>query len=185
MVVGGGLGCGASPSPARHTWDMSVPTVHDYQVTLHWTGNRGSGTSDYRAYGRDHEVTGQGKQPILGSSDPAYRGDRARWNPEELLVSAVAQCHMLWYLHLAAEAGVVVTDYIDAPTGILEGTTDGVGQFREVILVPTVTVASVDMVASAEALHAKVGEKCAIARSVAFPVRHRPVTLVAAAGPPD
>jgi organic hydroperoxide reductase OsmC/OhrA len=164
---------------------MSVPTVHEYQVTLHWTGNRGSGTSDYRAYGRDHEVTGQGKQPILGSSDPAYRGDPARWNPEELLVSAVAQCHMLWYLHLAAEAGVVVTDYVDVPRGILDGTTDGVGQFRDVILEPTVTVTSGDMVARAQALHAAVGEKCAIARSVAFPVRHHPTTLVAGAGPAD
>jgi organic hydroperoxide reductase OsmC/OhrA len=160
---------------------MSVPTVHEYEVTLQWTGNRGSGTSDYRAYGRDHEVTGEGKQPILGSSDPAYRGDRARWNPEELLVSAVAQCHMLWYLHLAAEAGVVVTDYVDAPRGILEGTTDGVGQFREVVLAPTVTVTSADMLASAEALHAEVGAKCAIARSVAFPVRHVPVIQVARA----
>jgi organic hydroperoxide reductase OsmC/OhrA len=154
-----------------------VPTVHEYQVTLTWTGNRGTGTSDYRAYGRDHDVTADGKQAIHGSSDPAYRGDPTRWNPEEMLVSAVAQCHVLWYLHLAAEAGVVVLDYADAPVGVLEGTTDGVGQFREVVLHPTVTVADAEMVARAEALHGEVGAKCAIARSVAFPIRHEPVVL--------
>jgi organic hydroperoxide reductase OsmC/OhrA len=159
---------------ARHTGPMPAPRVHDYQVTVRWTGNRGTGTSDYRAYGRDHQVEAEGKEPILGSSDPEYRGDPARWNPEELLVSAVAQCHALWYLHLAAEAGVVVTDYVDAPIGTVDGTTDGAGQFREVVLYPTVTVAAPEMVAKARALHDEVGQKCTIARSVAFPVRHEP-----------
>ena len=45
---------------------------------------------------------------IAGSADPAFRGDRTRYNPEDLLVASLAACHMLWYLHLAADAGVVV-----------------------------------------------------------------------------
>jgi organic hydroperoxide reductase OsmC/OhrA len=157
---------------------MPVATVHDYQVTVRWTGDRGTGTSDYRAYGRDHEVSSRGKVSIPASSDPAYRGDPQRWNPEELLVAAVAQCHMLWYLHLAAEGGVVVTDYVDVPVGTLDGTSDGVGQFRHVTLHPTVVVAHPDMVEPAMALHGAVGEKCAIARSVSFPVLHEPIVRV-------
>jgi organic hydroperoxide reductase OsmC/OhrA len=158
---------------------MAVPVTHRYRVTVRWTGNRGSGTSDYRAYARDHDIEGPGRAAIPGSSDPAYRGDPARWNPEELLVAALSQCHMLWYLHLAAEAGVVVTDYVDTPVGTLEGASDGVGQFAEVVLHPVVTVAQPAMGEAALALHADVGAKCAIARSVAFPVRHRPAVVVA------
>lgn len=154
---------------------MPVRVVHEYTATIRWTGNRGGGTSGYRDYDRDHEVEAPAKRPIAGSSDPAYRGDPARWNPEELLVSAVAQCHLLWYLHLAADAGIVVTAYVDHPLGTLEGTSDGVGQIREVLLRPEVTVAEAPMIGPALALHEGVGERCAIARSVRFPVRHRAV----------
>ncbi len=166
---------------------MAVPTTHRYQVTVRWTGDRGTGTSDYRAYARDHEVEGPpggpgpGKQAIRGSSDPAYRGDPARWNPEELLVAALAQCHLLWYLHLAAEAGVVVSGYVDTPVGTLEGSSDGVGEFTEVVLHPAVTVADAGTAERAMQLHGDVPARCAIARSVAFPVRHRPTVMVAAA----
>jgi organic hydroperoxide reductase OsmC/OhrA len=150
---------------------------HRYTADVEWTGNRGTGTSDYRAYGRDHVVTAPDKPAIGGSSDPAFRGDRNRWNPEELLVAALAQCHMLWYLHLAAEAGIAVLEYRDAAEGVMVEDADGGGRFARVVLRPRVTVA-----ADAEralALHHKAHDKCFIANSVNFPVSCEPVCAVA------
>ena len=141
---------------------------HRYSVEIVWTGNLGTGTSDYQAYSRDHTVAAQGRPGIAGSADPQYRGDPQRWNPEQLLVAAVSQCHMLWYLHLCAEAGVVVTDYRDLPLGVMSG-----DRFRGIELHPQVTVADPSMVAEAEQLHHPAREKCFIANSVNFPVTHR------------
>jgi organic hydroperoxide reductase OsmC/OhrA len=152
-----------------------MAVTHRYEVTVRWTGDSGQGTSDYRGYGRDHDVQGEGKQAILGSSDPAFRGDATRWSPEELLVAALAQCHMLWYLHLCATGGVVVTDYADTPVGTMTmDAAGGGGQFTEVVLRPAVTVAEESMADKARALHDEIGALCFIARSVSFPVRHEP-----------
>jgi organic hydroperoxide reductase OsmC/OhrA len=148
--------------------------THRYELTVAWTGNRGAGTADYRAYARTHEVTADGKAAIAGSSDPVFRGDRDRWNPEELLVAALSQCHMLAYLHLCAVNGVVVTAYTDRPTGTMAETADGGGHFVEVVLQPEVTVAEPDQIERAQALHKEAHEKCFIASSVNFPVRHEP-----------
>jgi organic hydroperoxide reductase OsmC/OhrA len=153
-----------------------VSRTHSYEVSVTWTGNRGTGTSGYRAYDRDHEVTAAGPPPIAASSDPAFRGDRGRWNPELELTAALAQCHMLWYLHLAASAGVVVTAYADDAHGTMAETEDGGGHFTEVVLRPRVTVASADMIEVAVSLHREAHAKCFIANSVNFPVRHEPVT---------
>jgi organic hydroperoxide reductase OsmC/OhrA len=156
--------------------------THNYDVSVTWTGNRGSGTSGYRDYGREHEVTiaGAGEngtdrpEPIAGSSDSAFRGDPTRWNPEQLLTAALAQCHMLAYLHCCATAGIVVTGYTDEAHGTMTETTDGGGHFVEVVLHPQVTVSSQDMVEKAAALHQDAHEKCFIASSVNFPVRNEP-----------
>jgi organic hydroperoxide reductase OsmC/OhrA len=147
---------------------------HRYTVTVEWTGNRGTGTSGYRDFGREHIVTAAGKPEIPGSSDPAFRGDPSRWNPEELLVVSLSQCHMLWYLHLAATAGIVVTEYRDAPSGIMVETPDGSGRFSSVVLKPQITVARGADLAKAEALHHTAHEKCFIANSVNFPVTCEP-----------
>ncbi len=151
-----------------------MAVTHRYEVTVRWTGDAGSGTSDYRGYRRDHEVHGDGKPAILGSSDPAFRGDATRWNPEELLVAALAQCHMLWYLHLCAAGGVVVTDYTDTPVGTMAMDATGGGQFTDVVLRPAVTVADPSMAEKALALHDQIGALCFVARSVSFAVRHEP-----------
>jgi organic hydroperoxide reductase OsmC/OhrA len=151
-----------------------VSRTHGYDVSVTWTGNRGTGTSDYRAYGRDHDVTSGGLPPIAASSDPAFRGDPGRWNPELELTAALAQCHMLWYLHLCATAGVVVTAYADQAHGAMAETADGGGHFTEVVLRPRVTVASADMIETAARLHQAAHAKCFIAKSVNFPVRHEP-----------
>src|SRR3954471_10525338 len=127
--------------------------THDYTAEIRWTGNRGSGTSGYRAHARAHDVRADDKPMIAGSSDPAFRGDRARWNPEELLVVGLAQCHMLWFLHLAGVAGVVVTAQIDRPAGTMFERDDGAGQFTRVVLRPEVTVADASMRDRSQELH--------------------------------
>jgi organic hydroperoxide reductase OsmC/OhrA len=153
---------------------MPVSRRHTYDCVVTWTGNRGSGTGSYRGYDRAHDVAGDARATILGSADPAFRGEEARWNPEQLLVAALSQCHMLWYLHLAAEAGVVVTGYVDRAAGTMVEESDGSGQFAEVVLRPEVIVSQPAMVELARKLHDRASVKCFIARSVNFPVRYEP-----------
>ncbi len=152
--------------------------THQYQVSVRWTGNTGTGTSNYRSYGRKHEIfTGTDKPAIPGSADPAFRGDAAGWNPEELLVASLSACHQLWYLHLCAEAGVVVVDYVDTAEGLMDEDADGSGRFRRVVLRPRVTIAPGSDAARAHALHEAAHAKCFIFRSVNFPVDHEPQIL--------
>lgn len=153
--------------------------THRFACTLQWTGNRGRGTADYEAYGRDHVITALGKPPLLGSSAPAFRGDADRYNPEDLLVAALSSCHMLWYLHLAAEAGVVVSAYTDTPEGIMSIERDGGGQFASVTLHPRVAITLLSDPSKALAAHRHAHEKCFIARSVNFPVNIEPMVEVA------
>jgi organic hydroperoxide reductase OsmC/OhrA len=143
---------------------------HSYSITTTWKGNTGSGTSGYRNYERSFEMAVPGKPLVLGSSDPAFRGDRARWNPEELLVASLSSCHQLWYLHLCADAGVVVLAYVDDAVGLMEESSDGGGQFVSVTLKPKVLIATGCDVKKAQSLHEAAHEKCFIARSVHFPV---------------
>jgi organic hydroperoxide reductase OsmC/OhrA len=150
---------------------------HHYLVKLVWTGNRGTGTSDYKAYGRDHQILVRGKPVLNASADAAFRGDPRSHNPEDLLVAALASCHMLWYLHLAANAGIVVTGYRDEAEGDMDGDGGG-GHFTEVVLRPTVTIQAGDP-ETALALHAEANRRCFIANSVNFPVRHRPAIIQA------
>ena len=154
--------------------------THRYAVTVTWTGNTGTGTSSYRAYTRDHEISSaQPKPPIPGSSDPLYRGDKTRWNPEEMLIAAVSACHQLWYLHLCAVADIIVTAYVDHPEGVLDEEADGSGRFRRIVLRPEITLAPGCDAAKALALHHDAHAKCAIANSVNFPVEHEPRITVA------
>ena len=148
--------------------------THHYALSVTWTGNLGKGTADYRAYTRNHLITGMGKPDLLGSSDPHFRGDATRYNPEELLVAALSSCHMLAYLHLCAINGVVVTNYQDHPTGTMTENPDGSGQLTEVTLRPEVTVTDAAMNGKCLALHDDAEKLCFIARSVNFPVRHLP-----------
>jgi len=144
--------------------------THRYSVAVSWTGNRGTGTSGYRDYARDHEIAAAGKPPIAGSSDPAFRGDPARWNPEELLVASVSTCHQLWYLHLASAAGILVVAYEDRPVGTMAEDADGSGRFTGVLLQPTVTIAPGGDAARAAALHHEAHALCFVANSVNFAI---------------
>lgn len=147
---------------------------HHYSAKIIWTGNLGDGTKDYKAYERSHVIRISGKPDLPGSADPQYRGDKTKHNPEDMLVSALAACHMLYYLHLCAVSGVVVTKYEDDSVGVMEGTNAGGGAFTGVTLHPMVWVTEEEMVVKAEALHKKANELCFIANSVNFPVRHQP-----------
>ncbi|MHC6593672.1 OsmC family protein [Arthrobacter sp. C152] len=152
---------------------------HRYALTVQWTGNLGAGTSSYRGYSRDHDVAIAGLPVLKGSADPTFHGDRERYNPEQLLLAALAQCHMLSYLHVAVKHGVVVTDYRDEATGLMRLNRDGSGQFERVVLNPHVTVADAAQADLAAALHHEANQVCFIARSVNFPVEHQPVTVAA------
>lgn len=155
-------------------------TEHQYTVTVQWTGNRGSGTSGYRDYGRDHTIEAAGKAAIAGSSDPAFRGDRDRWNPEELLVASASACHKLWYLHLCADAGIAVLAYVDEAQGTMIDSADE-GRLKEIVLRPRVSIRAGDNRSLAEQLHHAAHEKCYIANSVNFPIRCEPTIDVASA----
>jgi organic hydroperoxide reductase OsmC/OhrA len=157
------------------------PRDHHYEVHLLWTGNSGTGTRTYAGYGRAHELRAPGKPPIAGSSDPSFRGESSRWSPEELLVASLAACHQLWYLHLCADAGVVVMAYEDRALGMMREHADGSGEFERVILRPLVTIAPAADVSRAYALHEQAHARCFIARSVRFPVSHEPTVQVSPA----
>lgn len=151
---------------------------HHYSTSLKWTGNLGTGTSAYNAYSRNHEVSVAGKYgPILGSSDPHFRGDKTRYNPEELLVAALSQCHLLSYLHLCAINNIVVTEYTDEAWGTMVTARDGSGKMTDVLLRPVVTVTAESDAALALELHHEAHRLCFIANSVAFPVRHEPQVI--------
>lgn len=145
---------------------------HHYEIDVAWTGNTGTGTSSLRDYSRAHEVTAPGAPVIEGSSDPAFRGDPSRWNPEQLFLASVSQCHMLWYLGLAASSGVVVTGYRDRPSGVMVEEPNGAGQFEGIVLRPTVTITSDSDRELAVSLHDRVGDYCFIARSINTPISH-------------
>jgi organic hydroperoxide reductase OsmC/OhrA len=153
-----------------------TPREHSYSTVVKWTGNTGTGTSSYRAYSRQHEVSapGQPKPPIPGSSDPGFRGDATHWHPEELLVASISACHQLWYLHLCADAGLVITSYVDRAEGVMVEDADGGGRFRRVVLRPVVTFAPGADLDRARELHHEAHRLCFIANSVNFPVEHEP-----------
>jgi organic hydroperoxide reductase OsmC/OhrA len=150
---------------------------HHYSLAVQWTGNLGEGTSSYRGYSRSHDIVIPGLPVLKGSADPTFHGDRERYNPEQLLLAALAQCHMLSFLHVAVRHGVVVTDYQDDATGVMRLNRDGSGQFESVTLNPRVIVVDPSHVALSEQLHREANQVCFIARSVNFPVLHSPVTV--------
>ena len=152
---------------------------HNYTIKLEWTGNKGSGTFDFRSYSRRHVISHDGKSAdILGSSDPSFRGDEARYNPEELFLSSLSACHMLWYLHLCSVNDVIVLQYIDHPKGIMKENADGSGRFEEVVLHPEVVVSQEVMVPKANELHQEANKMCFIANSCNFEIKHKPKAMV-------
>lgn len=149
-----------------------MPKEHLYSTTVTWTGNKGSGTMDYRSYDRDYLISVNGKADISGSSDSAFLGDKSKHNPEDLLLASISSCHMLWYLHLCSKNEIVVIDYKDKAVGTMEESADGGGKFKEVTLNPNVLIADKSHLELAESLHTEANKMCFIANSLNFPVKH-------------
>ncbi len=145
---------------------------HNYQATIEWIGNLGEGTSGYKSYSRSHIIKVNGKANIEASSDPSFRGDLGKHNPEELFLASLSSCHMLWFLHLCYVEGVIVVEYKDEATGIMIEEKDGRGKFTEVTLNPIVTITEERMAVKLDSIHHKANQMCFIANSCNFPVRH-------------
>lgn len=154
-----------------------MKAAHHYAVRVSWTGNRGTGTSGYRAYGREHTISAAGKEPIAGSADRTFHGNADRWNPEELLLTALSQCHMLSYLHVAVRHGVTVVAYTDDAIGTMEQLPPVGGRFTSATLRPRVTISDPRQLDLAQSLHEEAARECFIAGSVNFPVGHEPMTV--------
>jgi organic hydroperoxide reductase OsmC/OhrA len=150
------------------------PKQHNYSINILWTGNRGSGTSGYRSYDRSHVIQIENKVEIHSSSDPAFQGDNTKHNPEELFLASLSSCHMLWYLHLCADAGIIITTYKDTATAVMTEDTVRGGYFVSATLNPVVQVLENSMIKKANDLHEAAHKKCFIANSVNFPVNHNP-----------
>ncbi|MCO5134440.1 MAG: OsmC family protein [Phyllobacteriaceae bacterium] len=142
---------------------------HDYETTIRWTGNRGQGTKTYHGYDRNWDLAGEGKPVVSCSNDPLLGGNAGKYNPEDLLLAAVASCHMLWYLHLASNLGIVVESYEDNPVAQGEMEPSGKGRFVSCTLRPVIAISQGDL-DEAYAVHGRIHEFCFIARSVAFPI---------------
>ena len=155
------------------------PRVHAYEVALAWEGNAGGATSSYTSYSRRFRARFDGKADLVGSADPAFRGEAELHNPEELLLAAVASCHLLCYLALCARSGIEVVAYADAARGALELAAGGGGRFQEIVLQPRVTIAGGSDPQLAAELHGRAHELCFIANSCNFPIRHQAVVVVA------
>jgi organic hydroperoxide reductase OsmC/OhrA len=147
---------------------------HHYQLKVTWTGNKGTGTDHYTHYERSHIIEIKNKVTIFASSDTPFLGDASKHNPEDFLLASLSTCHMLWYLHLCADEGIIVTAYTDHPKGVLTQLDHGGGAFSEVTLFPEVTVKDKNMINKANELHQKANQKCFIANSVNFKIKHIP-----------
>jgi len=153
--------------------------THTYEIKVEWTGNQSNGTLNYKSYSRNHIISGKEKyNEILASSDPSFLGDQSRYNPEDLFLSSLSACHMLWYLHLCSVNKIIVTSYIDKAEGIMEETTGGNGRFKQVILKPVVTITNQEQMEKAHTLHSEANTMCFIANSCNFKVEHRPKVII-------
>ena len=152
---------------------------HRYRLHTTWTGNRGTGTTGYRDYDRSATIEIPGKPTMHSSSDKPFRGDPSKWNPEDLLLAALSQCHLLSYLHACVTEGVVVVDYRDEASGLMIEDGHGGGRFTQVVLRPHVTIADASMRDAAIRAHEQAHAWCFIANSVNFPVLHEPTVSVA------
>lgn len=160
---------------------------HTFALRTEWTGNRGTGTSGVREYDRSVVIQDAAVGEIHASAARPFRGDDSKWNPETLLLGALAECHVLSYLHVAATSGLVVTGMACAAEGVLEVDGDGAGRFAAVTLRPEVALQDEADRERADALHAEAHRLCFIANSLSAPVSVEPAVAgsgAAASGGP-
>ncbi|MEM1029706.1 MAG: OsmC family protein [Myxococcota bacterium] len=148
---------------------------HHFACRLVWTGH--GPTTNYRSYSREVRIDFDGKPSLAGSAAPAFRGDGARHNPEDLLVAALSSCHCLSYLAVCARAGIDVAAYDDEASGTL-ALHEGVLRFERVVLRPRVSLRGDGDAVRAERFHDEAHAGCFIARSMNFPVFYHPSITV-------
>jgi len=134
--------------------------AHHYPLMLHWTGNTLDGT-----YNRNAMVTNPGKHALAVSSAPEYAGSPACWNPEDLLGSALATCHMLTFLALCAKAKIEVVGYEDHAESVLD-TVSKVTRITQVHLRPVIRVTRGTSMAKVVELFEKAHKYCFVANSI-------------------
>jgi organic hydroperoxide reductase OsmC/OhrA len=145
-----------------------------FPITLTWTGN-----TLEEAYNRSGDTAKPGGPAAIPvSSTAAFGGDPARWNPEELLASALATCHMLTFLALAAKARLEVRGYQDPAQSTMD-TVDRITKVVEIALRPTITVAAGTDLAKVEELFQKAHKYCIIANSITAKVVMEPKVVQA------
>ncbi|MDA3145828.1 OsmC family protein [Leucobacter sp. UCMA 4100] len=133
-----------------------------------------------RRFSRKHVIEAEGLDSIEASAARVFHGDADRWNPELLLISAVAECHMMTFLFLAKREGLEIVDYQCRAEGTLSIDPDGVGgEFAEIALFPVVSFrdraeAGTGDEATIIGLHTEVEKYCFIARSVKAPITVHP-----------
>jgi len=146
--------------------------THKYTTAVRWTGNTGQGTATYKGYERTWDIAVPNKEIIHCSNDPLLGGDPTKMNPEDLLLSALSACHMLWYLHLASVAKIKVLAYEDHPIGDGENLPDGSGRFLSATLKPRIEVVAGSDIERALDIHNEIHKYCFVARSMNFPISY-------------
>lgn len=146
-------------------------TIHVYKQTIEWTGSKGVGTQTYESYSRDFNLIAENRPVLACSADPVFRGDSSKYNPEDFLLCSVSSCHMLWFLHLCADKGIIVLNYIDHPIGEMESIPGKGGKFIGITLNPIVVITDINRVEEIEKIHDEASEKCFITNSLNFKVK--------------
>ena len=153
--------------------------AHAFETHLRWPADPAQALPPAPAFSRNSVLSAPGKKEVAGSAPAVFGGDAARYNPEELLLMALSECHMLTYLAVAAKRNLSILAYEDRATGTLGLGTNGIKSgplgkmsMQQVTLRPRVTVAKGTDLAEALAIHERAHANCFIANSVNFPVRH-------------
>jgi organic hydroperoxide reductase OsmC/OhrA len=153
--------------------------THTFETTLVWPAEAGQTLPPDAAFSRNSVLAAPGKPFIAASSPIVFGGDATRYNPEEMLMLSLSQCHMLTYLAIAAKKRMGILGYEDRAAGTLGMGPSGKMQMVDVLLRPRVTVARGTILADAQALHEKAHANCFVANSMNFTVRNEPSVVEA------
>lgn len=146
---------------------------HTFKATVNWQLGNTETTLNPKSFSRNHVVTITNKKtPLEVSAAKPFRGDDTLYNPEDLLLSALASCHMMSYLYVCSQNNIDVLSYTDTAEAILDVEASGSGHFSKVTLKPVVTIKDASQLELAKTLHVKANSLCFIANSCNFPVEH-------------
>lgn len=136
-----------------------------FSIDLKW--NR-DGEFAFEKFSRKHQLNFSGSQSLLNSAAPEYFGDEDTANPEELLASALASCHMLTFLAIACKSGYIIDNYSDHADAILDKNEEGKFYISEIFLHPSIAFSG-EKIPSKDQLktmHDKAHRNCFVANSL-------------------